>query len=54
MQAISGCVLQFIVALFFIWFVMVHPEIVNGLISAMSRVFDLIILLLTQIINAIQ
>jgi hypothetical protein len=54
MEAFSGCVLQFIVGIFFIWFVMVHPVLVNGLVSSMASVFNLIILLLTQIIKSIQ
>jgi hypothetical protein len=52
MEAISGCFLQFIVGIFFIWFVMVHPSLVDGLVSAMASVFNLIVLLITQIINA--
>ncbi len=53
MEAISGCFIQFIITVFFIWFVVVHPNVVNGLASAMASVFNLIVLLITQIINAI-
>lgn len=53
LEAMTGCVLQFMVGLFFIWFIMTHPSLVDGLVSAMANVFNLIILLLTQIINSI-
>ncbi len=53
MEAISGCFIQLIVTVFFIWFVVVHPNVVNGLASAMASVFNLIVLLITQIINSI-
>jgi hypothetical protein len=53
MEAISSCFIQLIIAVFFIWFVVVHPNVVNGLASAMASVFNLIVLLITQIINTI-
>jgi hypothetical protein len=53
MEAISGCITQILIAIFFIWFVVVHPNVVNGLASAMASVFNLIVLLITQIINTI-
>ena len=50
----SSCFFEFIFTIFFIWFVVIHPEIVSGLVAAMSEGFSLIVLLLTQIINAIH
>ena len=50
----SSCFIEFILTIFFIWFIVIHPEIVSGLVSAMSQAFNLIVLLLTQIINAIH
>jgi len=53
MSELFGCLFQLLIGLFFIWFIMINPELVTGLVSAMSQVFNLIIQLLTQIINAI-
>lgn len=50
----TSCFIQFIFAIFAIWFIVIHPELVAGLIASISQAFNLIVLLLTQIINAIH